>query len=172
MDPRQLLEARKAKILDDAKKAAAEIDRDLSLIEQAKAVASKYGFDFVEADVVARPLSPAPHKSRRDPNSPSQLSQRFCEEVIRDYNHPVSIHELKRFMADRGVIVGGKNPIATLSAYLSSNASLASMRKGWWGLKEWIGTPKANVVKLIYFGDELRPKEQAPTHSVGADESV
>ena len=47
-DPRQMLEAKKAKILADAKKAVAEIQQDIDKIDQFKALASKYGLEIVE----------------------------------------------------------------------------------------------------------------------------
>ncbi|MGD9658141.1 MAG: hypothetical protein AB7U61_10995 [Methylocystis sp.] len=161
MDPRQVLEAKKAKILDDARKAAAEIDRDLSLIEQAKQIADKYGFDFVEKGKPINGMAKissalAPVKSRRDPNSPSQLSQRYCEELIRERGHPVSIHDLKEFLTRKGVEIGGIKPIGTLSAYLSSNKAIASMRKGWWGLKEWEGTDLAHGGHAIRFDEAVK----------------
>ena len=154
MDPLKALEAKKAQILADANRAAAEIERDMAAIENMKQIADKYGFDFVckgdDTDSRGGMAGAGKAKTRRNPNSVSQIAQRASEQMIRLIDEPIEINDLLEWLQTKGVNVQGKRPIGTLSAYLSANDKLASMRKGWWGLKDWSGTEKSSQGKRLH----------------------
>lgn len=131
----KLLETKKAKILEDAQKAAAEIDLLLKL-------ANKYGVAIavtgtlaaVEPGDTANFAGQTPGAKRR-PESLHRRAVREAEEIIRAAGMPVALKELYDAIAKKGVTLGGQRPQNTLSAYLSGSENVESVRKGWWGLK-------------------------------------
>ena len=142
-DPRQMLEAKKAKILADARKAAAEIEQDIEKIDELRVLASKYGFELVEQNQ-AKASSAAP-KVAESPDddasngavikSTSRQAVEQAEKYVRAHGAPVPLSRLMAEMEQHGIKIGGVRPLSTLSAYLSQSEKLESIRKGWWWLK-------------------------------------
>ncbi len=131
----KLLEAKKAKILEDAQNAAAEIDLLLKL-------ANKYGVAIAVTGTLAAvetgdKASSAGQTSavKRRPESLHRRAVREAEEIIRAAGKPVPLKELHDAIIQKGVKLGGERPQNTLSAYLSGSENVESIRKGWWWLK-------------------------------------
>jgi hypothetical protein len=125
-NPLDELEAKKAKILADAQKQAAEIDADMDAL---KVLSTKYGLDFVartkEGDVVAVQV-----KSK----SKSLFSRVRSEgeAIIRQVGKPVPLGEVYDELERRGIHLSGNKPRNLLSAYLGYNPNLRSTPQGWW----------------------------------------
>ncbi len=138
-DPRQMLEAKKAKILAAAKKAAAEIDQDIEKIDELEAVASKYGLKLVEQTMAnARGSNQTVREPTHDTaviKAVSRQAVECAEKYIRAHGSPVPLSRLGAEVENHGIKVGGVRPLSTLSAYLSQSEHLESIRKGWWWLK-------------------------------------
>ncbi len=147
-DPRKMLEAKKAKILADARKAAAEIEQDIEKIDELKVLASKYGFELVEqtkvnASNAAASKSPESVGDNASDGAVIKATSRQAveqaEKYVRSHGSPVPLSRLMAEMEQHGIKIGGVRPLSTLSAYLSQSEHLESIRKGWWWLK---GVPR------------------------------
>jgi hypothetical protein len=144
MDPAAILRAKKAKILADAKAAAAKlvaaaqleadaVDADMRLFEQLRPLADKYGLDLVEKanghggeEAIAVNLDAPAYKA----------AIAVAEQALKAAGHPLELSELFDACESIGVRLGGKRPQSTLSAYLSSSHStVQSIRKGVYWLK-------------------------------------
>lgn len=149
-----LLEAKKAKILEDAQNAAAEIDHDLKKLQEMEEIVKKYGLVIVETGKDAVQGSYAilqhnkPNSRKRGTESLHHRAVREAEEVIRAAGKPVSLSDLHAAIVQKGVELGGRRPQNTLSAYLSGSENVESIRKGWWWLK---GAPVPNQDINILF---------------------
>lgn len=135
-DAHKLREAKKAQIMEAARRQAAEVDRDFSDIER---LAAKYGLTVEQAAE-----SPAPTvtvvatgkvlhgAARGNPQSVTARSKAESEVVIRELGRPVPLSELFEKITARGVKIGGKKPKWVLSAYLGQSPTLISTPQGWW----------------------------------------
>ena len=56
---------------------------------------------------------------------------------LRETGTRVQSNKILEFIQDKGVVLGGQNPIATLSSYLSGTPELDNIRGQGYGLKEW-----------------------------------
>lgn len=135
----KLLEAKKAKILEDAQSAAAEIERDQKTLQE---LANKYGLAIVVTGTLAAAepgdtasVTGQTSGAKRRPESLHRRAVREAEEIIRAAGKPVSLKELHDAIVQKGVQLGGQRPQNTLSAYLSGSENVESIRKGWWWLK-------------------------------------
>jgi hypothetical protein len=138
----KLLEAKKAKILEDAQHAAAEIEHDLKKLQEMQELANKYGLSIVETgslNAQTPNATPPRHNGhglrQRGTESLHRRAVREAEEIIRASGQPVSLSDLHDALIQKGVKLGGQRPQSTLSAYLSQSGKVESVRKGWWGLK-------------------------------------
>ena len=61
---------------------------------------------------------------------------RLAIEMVRERGQPIPTRELVDMMKDRGLDVGGNNPITTLSSYLSRAPELSADRSRGWSLTE------------------------------------
>jgi hypothetical protein len=160
MDPKQTLLAQRAKILADAQAAVAKIDRDLAELGQAETIAAKYGLELVPRRSEDAPQSEPSGRGlpvvinddsgrlrtgwvRADRNSNYRIIQRHVESLILQKGAPIALSEIKQSLDSHGIAVGGQRPMATLSAYLSSNPNLYSIRRGWWGTASMRATADA-----------------------------
>jgi hypothetical protein len=122
------MERRKSEIMEAAKKAAAEIDRDIAAME---ALAAKYNLDIVERQE-------AQHPSRRPSIvttniSITKASQEEAEDIIRAKGRPVPLGEIFEALSKRGIVFKSKTPRSTLSAVLGQSGKLVSIKNvGWW----------------------------------------
>jgi hypothetical protein len=156
-DPRQILEAKKAAILAAADKQVSEIDADIQALER---LADKYGLD-----VVARTGDTLVMLEAKDASAATSIpisgslytrAKQGGELIIRAAGKPVPLADIHEELVKRGVIIGGKTPKNTLSAYLGQNPNLISTSRGWW-LKD-VPLP----------GTVIKWGELAESHDVGA----
>jgi hypothetical protein len=156
-DPVDILRARKAKLLAeakrkaealvaDAKREAEALDNAAPELERAAAILAKYGLEVVEKDHLAKPSNdrvPNGHSNEDEPIitvDPALPAYRaaisVCEQAIRAANQPLELSELFDACESVGVRLGGKRPQSTLSAYLSSEKStVESIARGTYWLK-------------------------------------
>jgi len=128
-DPRKVLAAKKAAILEQAEKQAAEIDRDLHEMER---LATKYGLEFLERDA-PEATEKAPPTIRRHENSPYHRGKAIAEKAIETARAPVEMADIWTLMAAQGVVIPGKNPKSKFSAYLGQRSRLTFIKgRGWW----------------------------------------
>jgi hypothetical protein len=146
-DPRKLLAAKKAEILEKAAKQAAEIDHDLQEMQR---LADKYGLEF--ADKPSEPawtsaLPPAPTAEResrkvRNAKSPYYRGKVIAEQMAEAARGPVGMLEIWNRMLQEGVVIPGKHPKSKFSAYLGARSRLAYIKdRGWWFAKTPIPKP-------------------------------
>jgi hypothetical protein len=135
-DPRKVLTAKKASILQQAAKEAAEIDRDLQEMQR---LTEKYGFSFTEeVTATAQPQTsastPTPGARKvRDANSPYHRGKVIAEQMAEAARGPVGMNEIWNRMIQQGVAIPGKNGKSKFSAYLGARSRLKYMKdRGWW----------------------------------------
>lgn len=75
--------------------------------------------------------------------------------AIRERGKPIHTRELLEILAEQNVVIGGANPVANLSGFLSRSHDLKNSRKYGWGLAEWQTEDEA---------PSSQPKD-APPHS-------
>jgi hypothetical protein len=146
----KLLEAKKAKIQAKAQKEIAEIDELVRLAE-------KHGLDVVErvtgTAAAAMPVT-----------SPSMSiftrAKTEGEAIIRAAGKPVPLDNLHIELVKRGIVIKGKRPKNTLSAYLGQNPALVSTSAGWW-LKDVV-MPKVEPVSAPRGTENTVSKPIAP----------
>jgi hypothetical protein len=139
VDPRKLLQARKAFILEKATKEAAEIDRDLQEMQR---LSEKYGIEFAERGESAGAVlssadglssSPEPGKKIRDANSPYHRAKVIAEQTVEAQRGPVQMNTIWDRVVEAGIVIPGKNPKSKFSAYLGQRSRLGYVRdRGWW----------------------------------------
>jgi hypothetical protein len=153
-DPANILKARKAKLLaearrqaealvQDAERRAEALDRDAGEIERLAELAAKYGLEVVEKN----PLKAAAEKANGtadddaaitvDPSLPTyRAAISVCEQALKAAKQPLELSELFDACEAAGVRLGGKRPQNTLSAYLShAKSTVESIAKGTYWLK-------------------------------------
>jgi hypothetical protein len=139
-DPRKLLAAKKAAILEQAAKQAAEIDRDLHEMQR---LADKYGLEFADkpsepasasaAAAAAAPKTEQKTRKVRDANSPYYRGKVIAEQMAEAARGPVGMLAIWARMLHEGVIIPGKNPKSKFSAYLGARSRLTYVKdRGWW----------------------------------------
>ena len=150
---RKMLEAKKANILSEAEKAAAEVDRDMVELER---LAEKYGIEITDDDYAPEVQMPAVGVVPAKPAAPgfpwgtagiavvqdtsaalastTSRARVEAEKYIRLVNRPVPLSELYDAVAAKGVKFESANPRNTLSAVLGQGEKLYSISrdKGWW----------------------------------------
>lgn len=70
----------------------------------------------------------------------SATAVRLAVEMIIERGAPMHTREILRELASRGVSIGGNNPVANLSGFLSRADELRNSRADGWGLAQW-GAP-------------------------------
>ena len=58
-------------------------------------------------------------------------------ERLKDLGRPTHTRELLKYVETKGMHIGGKDPVANLSGFLSRSGLLVSSRMNGWSLKEW-----------------------------------
>ncbi|ULK95644.1 hypothetical protein ACSHT2_25560 [Bradyrhizobium sp. PUT101] len=139
-DPRKVLAERKAQILEQAQRQAAEIDKDL---EQLERLTAKYNLQVVEATTspaVAAPAATAPQRQALpwerpiDPSvSITKASISIAEGMIQSAGRPVPLGTIFNELDKKGITFKSKEPRSTLSAVLGQSGRLVSIKGvGWW----------------------------------------
>jgi hypothetical protein len=149
-DPKQVLQAKKAQILADAQKQAAEIDQDLAELERLTAIAAKHGLQFVATD--ANQVALVINKksgARPNPDSAQGRARTTAEQVLREVGTPMRLKPLYEQIAARGATLGGKNPHWVLSAILCRDTTFMSPERGFWWLKALPVPPRTKQVDLL-----------------------
>lgn len=146
---RKMAEARKAAILGNAERQAAEVDREMEELER---LASKYGLSVTAPAVPAgKPIGTiglqpgmnaleailvAVHDSLLafQDASITKRARVAATAYIRAKNKPVLLAELCDALEQNGVKFQGETPRSTLSAILGQDPGLYSISrsKGWW----------------------------------------
>jgi hypothetical protein len=57
--------------------------------------------------------------------------------ILRERGQPTPTRELLSILASRGINIGGKNPVISLSGYLCKTHEVVSDRARGWSLREW-----------------------------------
>lgn len=159
-DAQKLKEAKKAEIMETAKRRADELDRDFSEMERLHA---KYGLTFGPVPGIAPPTPTAPltpthaangvhGAARGNPQSATARSKAESEKIIRELNRPVPLSELFEKVTARGVKIGGKNPKWVLSSNLGQAPTLISTPDGWWLKDEPLPEKKASLGEKLSGG--------------------
>ncbi|MGH6789484.1 MAG: hypothetical protein ACRECC_07340 [Pseudolabrys sp.] len=133
---KKMLASKKAAILADAEKRAAEVDRDMAELER---LTSKYGLQIVEPppangrvtevlESVANALTAITEASL------SARAKTAAEAYIRVQKRPVPLAELAEVLERNGIKFPGQTPRNTLSAVLGQSTALYSISRsqGWW----------------------------------------
>lgn len=71
-----------------------------------------------------------------DDVQPKQIRNELVE-ILADLKHPVHYGELLGRLKDRGLSVGGKDPLRNIAAHLSNDERFRSSGNGLWGLASW-----------------------------------
>jgi hypothetical protein len=149
-DARQVLEAKKAQVLADAQKQAAEIEHDIAEIERLTAIAAKHGLKVVTADAnqVALVINKKPG-ARPDPESATAKARIAAAAAIQAAGKPLQLKNLYDMIVERGAPLGGKNPHWVLSAILGRDETFMSPERGFWWLTRFPVPPRTKQVDLL-----------------------
>lgn len=152
MDPRKLLEQKKAEILETARKQAEEIDRDMATLDS---LLGKYSLTLADAEAMATGVTMNTHvkpatapsyggaaavsETERDivrhqyNGSVTKASVVESEKMIRKAGKPIPLADLFDKLAAKGIQFQSKEPKSTLSAVLGQSGKLTSYKGlGWW----------------------------------------
>ena len=108
---------------------------------------------------------------RSDPTEPVRVSasnptREITAEILRARGKPIKTVDLLPLLIDRGVEVGGKDSVATLSARLSNSDEFRSNRRvGWWFKGEPL--PGAYAMFEESEGDPATEAPSDPNHNKG-----
>ena len=142
------------KILADAESRHRVVVSELAQLEKLIASAK-------ELSKMAHPAQTAADTRRPKRATTSNLTRIITREILTKRGTPMKTVELLPLLRDRGVEVGGKDPIATLSARLSNTDEFESNRKeGWW----FAGVPRPSG-DTIFEETEGRSCQAAPSAS-------
>jgi hypothetical protein len=150
---RKMLEGKKADILADAERRAAEVDADIEKLEQ---LTAKYGLEIAASgvngraatstisDVVAKTLA------NLGTASVSAKAKAGAEAYIRAKNHPTPLGEIHEVLERNGVKFEGDTPRNTLSAILGQHPPIYSISRdqGWW-LKD-VPVPSGGIRRRVF----------------------
>lgn len=138
-----------------ARNRLAEIDEQAGRLRTYVAVAREY--ERVETGQTA-PTSPLITTPTPDGPGEGTLSRRTADiavELIDAKGQPIHTRDLLAQIAERGVTVGGQNPVANLSGFLSRDKErLVNSRTYGWSLRKWAvghlaGQPEPRVAGII-----------------------
>ncbi|MGP0090725.1 MAG: hypothetical protein ACLPKB_12310 [Xanthobacteraceae bacterium] len=151
IDPKAIIEAKKAKLLAEARRQADALlvkaqreadalDAEAHDLERLASLADKYGWALVEK-TKAPNGSAAAHDNDEAPdvdvNGPAyRAAITVSEHALKAAGQPLELSELFDACLSQRVPLGGKRPASTLSAYLAHEKStVESIRKGVYWLK-------------------------------------
>lgn len=143
-DPRQMLEAKKAQVLETARKEAAQIEHDIQELERMKALAEKYGLEIKERGAdkpeghtvsIERRIIKRVRRSSAVAEPISRRVRREAEILIRATGKPLPARQLFADALKKGLKIKGKRPESTYSAFLHGADNLELAHRGWWWIK-------------------------------------
>jgi hypothetical protein len=109
--------------------------QDLLPLYEAQDVAAKEGSgpsSEVAANIVHTLRSQQPSPPVRQASDARKSAEAIAREVLRGRTTPTPTRELHQVLVERGIEIGGKNPISNLSAILSKNVDFIAVgRSGW-----------------------------------------
>jgi hypothetical protein len=119
---------------------------ELGRIDAFLAMANELAQEFGERPTPLRAqFTDAPRRSTKRRNLGSETVAAAIE-IIRDRGHSLPTRDLVPLISARGIEIGGKSPIATLSARLSAaKGSTLDLINGKWCLINGDGMPRAGV---------------------------
>jgi hypothetical protein len=100
---------------------------------------------------VANPMGGSPNPTGESTNRPNGAGSRMpkggmsgravqeCIAILRERKERIPLRKLYELIQQRGIHLGGKSPINSLSGYLSRTPGLTGDKTLGWGLQEWAG---------------------------------
>ena len=111
----------------------------------------------------------------------SATAVRLATEMIRERKESMHTRQILKALTERGVQIGGANPVANLSGFLSRAPELRNSRAHGWGLAEWGSPPDEVAIANRVLSatpiqetgdDEDQGATTAYTSNIGADWDV
>jgi hypothetical protein len=68
-----------------------------------------------------------------------------CISILREHRKPMHTKDLSEIIGQRGIHLGGANPLQSLSGYLSRTPGLLADRSVGWSLEEWRSEPMSTT---------------------------
>lgn len=123
--------------MDILKAAIAEERHLLERLEAVRAVIQAYGpRDSTTVRVEERGnVSASPPRATRAPSATTTRIKALLADLLRGETSPTPTRDLLQFLEGEGIHVGGKNPVATLSALLSHADEFEVVGRNGWVLK-------------------------------------
>jgi hypothetical protein len=90
-------------------------------------------------------------------------------DILRESGRPVHTRELLPILEQRGIKIGGANPLTNLSGYLSRSDDLIADRSRGWRLKEWEGAELPAFDALLTERPPEAANEEAASKSDDGD---
>lgn len=84
----------------------------------------------------------------------SGAAVRASVDAIRERGKPIHTRELLDLLSKQSIQIGGKEPVANLSGFLSRSDDLKNSRAHGWGLAEW-GAPNDETTFVTLEGDNV-----------------
>ena len=110
---------------------------------------------------------PAP-RMRATRARPTKAARNALVTILRDAGRPLHYNELTELLAAQGVVVGGRDPRASVRSHLSHDERFVPLGRGRWGLASWPASVKQG--KLGGDNPVLQPAltgtDQAVPHDV------
>jgi hypothetical protein len=85
--------------------------------------------------------------SRARSNGVAATSVRLAIEAIRERGQRIHTRELIQILQNQGITIGGSNPVANLSGFLSRADDLDNSRSEGWGLASWRGDKVSQEIR-------------------------
>ncbi len=89
----------------------------------------------------------------------SGAAVRGAVDAIRERKAPIHTRELLEILAKQGIHVGGSNPVANLSGFLSRSEELRNSRALGWGLAGWTELMMEPTESASSVDEESRPEQ-------------
>lgn len=133
--------------MDILKAAIAEERHLLERLEAVRAVIQAYGpRDSTAVPVYERGAVIPRVRATRVPSAATTRIKALLADLLRGCASPTPTRDLLQFLESEGINVGGKNPIATLSALLSHASEFEAVgRQGWLLKSEWPEAPTSGL---------------------------
>ncbi|WP_439549031.1 hypothetical protein [Falsiroseomonas sp.] len=123
---------------DRLRKRLLAVDEEVAKLKAYIEMAQRYGEVGSPRNVPLAVDAPLPFNRPR--KSSGGIASRAVEatiQIIRHAGKAVATRELLDHLSDIGIVVGGTNPVANLSGFLSRSPALKNSRSRGWSLAEW-----------------------------------
>ena len=116
----------------------AEAEEEASQLRTGLVLVRKYVKTRAEREADGPASTTAPASDRSNGSSKTRRATDMAIDLIRAKGQPIPTRDLLPQMEQRGLTIGGQNPVATLSGYLCRDRKrLVNGRKLGWKLVEW-----------------------------------